>query len=144
MRIWTSYFANPALKARDDLLKVGIVVYWPRWPLPYDAVPLRLPAPTGPLFRVRDPTEFQRLYFAKLDAIGLDVIRTTLEGLSKQRHGRDIVLLCFERDVHECHRGDFADWWLEQTGERILELPIGEGPKSQIQQLPLMGAKESV
>ena len=32
------------------------------------------------------------------------------------------MLLCAEADVAEWHRGQFARWWFQQTGQEVPEL----------------------
>ncbi|HEV2458487.1 MAG TPA: hypothetical protein VGS80_08985 [Ktedonobacterales bacterium] len=57
MEIWTSRFQNKALAAHPELVKVGITVGQPRWPLGYAYERLPLLAPYG-LFRETDRSVF--------------------------------------------------------------------------------------
>lgn len=71
--------------------------------------------------------EFRRAYRARLDKLDLDALRAKFDAISKRNGHKRLVLLCFE-DVHagqHCHRRDFADFWLERTGQRIPELGSG-------------------
>lgn len=68
-------------------------------------------------------------YFAQLDYYGVDMIRQEFERVAKETGQDTIVLLCFEKldkkgagPDHWCHRREFAQWWMEQTGEILPEL----------------------
>jgi hypothetical protein len=52
-------------------------------------------------------------------ALAADLPGVTLVRISL---GRPLVLLCFERDRGDCHRGDFAGCWHERTGEVVPEV----------------------
>lgn len=129
MRLFTSRFANKELRNRPDLVKVAIAVGSPRWKVGYDWVKWRCPAPSG--LRQFKGEEFQSAYLTKLDALGLECIRAGLEAISEAHGGKDLVLLCYEdlRTPGEwCHRAMFAEWWLRETGELVLELETDLGP----------------
>jgi hypothetical protein len=67
---------------------------------------------------------FQRCYRRKLHTIGLEKIQAEFERLTLE-YLRPIVLLCFETDARECHRGPnggFAQWWQAKTGEVVTEV----------------------
>jgi hypothetical protein len=69
--------------------------------------------------------EFRGRYFAQLEEHGAEVIARQLERTARQTGADRLVLLCFEPVVADCHRGDFAAWWLVTTGERVEELLPG-------------------
>lgn len=123
MRLFTSYFANRALRQRTDLIQVAISRWSPRWSSTCDEV-LRCLAPSHELFE-RKPAraEFTRLYRHGLDRIGVGRIEAELEAVSRRHGGKDLVLLCYERDAATCHRSILSQWLLEETGWRMLELP---------------------
>jgi len=130
MRIFTSRFANKGLRDRPDLVKVAIAVGTPRWSVGYGWVRCRCLAPFG--LRKLHGAEFQKAYFAKLDALGLDRIKTELEEISKAHGGKDLVLLCYENLSKPglwCHRSMFADWWWKQTGQPVFELEADPAQK---------------
>jgi hypothetical protein len=77
-------------------------------------------APVGHLFDLDGP-EFDRAYQERLDQIGVDRIEQRFREVTAAYGGRPHVLLCFERDRGDCHRGTFATWWRERTGEVIPE-----------------------
>jgi hypothetical protein len=121
VRIATSRYQNRNL-AGNEFAPIGITVGRPKFKLPYVlAGYVGLLAPYG-LMHVVDDVEFERRYRARLERFGVPMIRRRLEALAK---GRTAVLLCYE-DVHRgelCHRRSFADWWTEQAGEDVDELP---------------------
>lgn len=70
-----------------------------------------------------DPAEFGRQYIAQLERFGVASIRDRLHQLGRELGAERLVLHCWEADGSpaSCHRGTFARWWLEQTGELIEE-----------------------
>lgn len=68
-----------------------------------------------------DRPEYEPLYRARLDALGVPAIRRSIAALALDR---EPVLLCFESliDGSWCHRRIFAAWWQEQTGQPVPEL----------------------
>jgi hypothetical protein len=135
MEIWTSRFQNKALAARPELVKVGITVGQPRWPLGYEYERLPLLAPYG-LLHEADRERFTRAYCTRLDAAGVAAVLAALQAISDEHDGRDLVLLCYEDlakvypdgSLEWCHRVVFSEWWRARTGEVILELPRADAP----------------
>ena len=123
-RLYTGSWRKLAAYERAGLVPVRTSVGLPKW-LPdtqarsYDYLPEL--APTGGLFQVDDPVEFAARYRERLVSIGVERIEQRLQALAGQHDGRPLVLLCFEADPADCHRGDFADWWLARTGEVVPE-----------------------
>ncbi|HKB31973.1 MAG TPA: DUF488 family protein [Streptosporangiaceae bacterium] len=88
---------------------------WPRcW--------LLTPSPS--LFREPDADVFGRLYVERLERFGAAKIARTLGRIAHEHDAEKLVLLCHEADVNRCHRGLFAAWWLQSTGEEARELII--------------------
>lgn len=137
MQLYTSRFNNKRLKNTPGLIKVSIAVGSPRWPVGYEWVKCRCLAPHG-LRNLRGEA-YKVAYLAKLDELGVEVIKDNLETIGLEDGGdRGIVLLCYE-DVSAgavCHRRMFADWWLRQTGEIVRELEALTGAAAG--QLPLL------
>jgi hypothetical protein len=92
---------------------------WFRYP--YEEV--RLLAPPPRVFALRDDREFAAAYEQHLNAVGVDRLRQVFERLAQKHGGKRLVLLCFESRVEDCHRGQFAEWWEQQTGQVVPELP---------------------
>jgi Domain of unknown function DUF488 len=117
----TSYFNNPALKRRRDLVKVAITLGLPKWPLGYGFAEVKELAPDGWILALEGEA-FERKYREKLDRIGVETIRARLGQISEERGGEELALLCYEARRESCHRGVFAEWWEEKTGEVVVEL----------------------
>lgn len=66
--------------------------------------------------------EFELAYRSRLEKYGVQAIRKALDGLAMAHGATTLILLCFEDDRAECHRGLFAAWWERATGERVSEL----------------------
>lgn len=117
--IYTSYYSSK--KITPDHICIRISVGHPRWKLPYSvagAIPYLAP---DRAWIGMERAEYETLYRAKLEAAGVDKIRSEIRALAGDRPA---VLLCFERlqDGTWCHRRIFADWWQEKTGEIVPEL----------------------
>ena len=123
-RLYTGSWRHLAVYERAALVPVRTSLGLPKW-LPdtgarsYEYM-VEL-APVGGLFHVEDPAEFRAGYRERLDSVGVERIERRFQGIAQQHDGRPLVLLCFENDPRDCHRGDFAGWWLERTGELVAE-----------------------
>lgn len=89
------------------LLKYKIDLLCPRWSLVSGNVPV---------------DEFRRVYWSDLDKLGVEKIRAAFDTVADLSGQDKLVLMCFEKEVSDCHRGDFAMWWKQATGEKITEL----------------------
>ncbi|WP_449244000.1 DUF488 family protein, N3 subclade [Desulfobacca acetoxidans] len=91
-------------------------------------------APTWNLVKISDPTEFIRLYRAKV-LNNLDPRQVLLE-----LGGDDIVMLCWEAPGEFCHRLVVAAWLQKEVGVVVEEL----NPKLRRHQdwLKTMGVRE--
>ncbi|MBD5464120.1 MAG: DUF488 domain-containing protein [Lachnospiraceae bacterium] len=133
MAIWVSRYSNKEL-LNDKYYPVGISIGQPKFPLGYK---LREQcyslAPKGHMLNM-DLESFKSAYYDKLEGIGTEKIISMVNRLNEraQSEGKDLVLLCYE-DVrvpeYWCHRTIFAEWWAENTGEEIRELPNPTPPK---------------
>lgn len=121
--LYTSRFSNPELKS-GEYTAVRISLGTPKWPLGYEVCgAINDLMPYG-LFGKYSHEEFVVLYRQRLDKIGASRIQDQLMRFEKL--GKPVVLLCYEdvRDPSQtCHRTTFAQWYEEQTGEIIHELP---------------------
>jgi len=92
---------------------------WPR---------CHLLTPTWPMFNaVRetgDSEAFAAAYAARLERFSVQRIARTLEGIARAHQADNLVLLCHEADPERCHRTQFADWWIQASGEEVAELII--------------------
>lgn len=128
--LYVSRFSNPELRS-GKYTAVRISIGAPKWPLGYEvAGEIKDLMPWG-LLNKFSHEEFVPRYRARLDSIGVDRIWDSIKRFEAM--GKPVVLLCYE-DVRvpgqTCHRTTFAEWWLEQTGEIIEELPDPSTPKT--------------
>lgn len=115
MKIYTSRYSNKNLAERTDLVKIGISLGNPRFPLRYVVASMRELAPTRDMLHMEDEAAYCARYRAILDHLGVDLIRTKMTQLGG---GKSVALLCFE-DVRKpgqwCHRTMLGEW-LEENG----------------------------
>lgn len=135
MAIWVSRYSNKELQQnKDKYYPVGISIGQPKFSLGYQ---LREQcyslAPKGYMLSM-DLERFKPAYYEKLENIGTDRIINMVTRFDEQarNEGKELVLLCYE-DVRVpedwCHRTVFAEWWVENVGEIIEELPDPTPPK---------------
>lgn len=124
MTIWTSRWNEKSLKDRTDLVKVGISLGEPRWPLPYKHLSLHLLNPLSIALKMQDG-EARMSFFEKMQRVGVKRVREVLSEIEAANPGKDLVLLCWENvwKGEGCHRRWFAEWWEKETGYKIEELP---------------------
>lgn len=118
--IYTSYYSKKDGIDIERNQYCSISVGYPRWKLPYSTTQCRLLKPYGVFGVYQDGPEYEKAYRARLDRIGVDLIRKELQ--EAQNGKENIVLLCFEKDKTQCHRYIFAKWWEEHTGEKVEEI----------------------
>lgn len=136
MAIWTSRYSNKELtENKEKYYCVGISIGTPRFPLGYTIeTQCYSLAPKGYMLKM-DLEPFKEAYYRKLEGIGADNIVNMVMRFEKAAadQGKELVLLCYE-DVRIpedwCHRTVFAQWYCEQTGEIIQELPDPNPPKA--------------
>ena len=128
-RVWTSRYANPALRADDGLAKAGITLGRPQMPLRYVWTQERMLAPDSAWLHAARP-EFEWRMVVKLFDLGIERAEAILRRESalvvpgKEPRWRDVVLLCFEdvrRPGEWCHRQIVAAW-LGEHGLVVEEL----------------------
>lgn len=130
MTIYTCSFSEYERQQAPDRLPVRTTVGAPtrRPPTYYDEMAsLR---EVTPLRRFLQPVtlpygEYEREYHNMLAAYGPDVISQRIAKLCENSGRKHVVLLCFDnlaKPGNWCHRSMFADWWLQITGEEVIEL----------------------
>jgi uncharacterized protein YeaO (DUF488 family) len=84
---------------------------------------LRELAPRGYYINADDET-FRRRYRHQLHKATAATLRQRFRSVAQMSGRRQLVLLCFETAQSKdfCHRTLFAQWWIEQTGEKVAEL----------------------
>lgn len=66
--------------------------------------------------------EWDAAYLSQLERHGVDEIAKRFRQIEVQCGGKPLVLCCHEHDPARCHRGTFARWWIERTGEIVQHL----------------------
>jgi Protein of unknown function, DUF488 len=107
--LFTSRWASPLL-CDLDVMPVGISRGVPRFKVSYRYKLLRLLAPSREAFEIRGDNEFDEVYVAGLEEIGMEKIAATLVRISEQHDGKPLALLCFEPVGEPCHRRVLAGW----------------------------------
>lgn len=107
MKIYTSYFQNPALKQIEDKRKVAISIGLPKWG--FKGRRIRELAPTWAMIKLSE-ADYRPQYQAILDK--LDPHALPLQDGD--------ILLCWEKPPEFCHRYMVADW-LNQAGIETTE-----------------------
>lgn len=126
VRIFTSHW-RAMYENRDDLDRLGvqpvrISMQYPRyWHASVLSPAISELAPQGLWKWFDQPGEFRARYLDRLDRIGVDVILERLAEVAASVPDKKPALCCFETDRADCHRGLWARWWAEQTGELIDE-----------------------
>jgi hypothetical protein len=126
MKVLTSHW-RAMYERRNDLDQLGVQPVRISMQLPrYWAASTLCPAvnelaPTGMWKWFDQPVEFRARYLDRLDRVGVDVILEKLSGVATALPDQSLALCCFEVDRAHCHRGLWAQWWAEQTGELIEE-----------------------
>ncbi len=124
IELFTTRWANKDL-AHLNAQPVGISRGVPRFRTPYRYKLARELAPGDVAWSTPDWESFTVAYRGQLEGLGVEAILGRLERISAQSGGLPLVLLCFERDAGDCHRGLLAGWLREQ-GVEIRELGAGD------------------
>ena len=112
---WRAYRPEMGVAARITLGKP------PRW-FDHEHEEVRLLAPPPRVFRIEDWQEFRKAYRHHLYRVTVPRMRRAFEEIGERHPAKTLVLLCFEADAADCHRGLWAAWWYEQTGQEVPEL----------------------
>lgn len=140
MEVYTSRFGNRQLATLDATF-VAISLGLPKWQTAYEIHErVRCLAP-HPRMLDWPEEEYRPAYIDILDGVGVQLVSQLLSDIW-ERHGRKpLVLLCHENVAKPgqwCHRRIFAEWWEQQTGQRIEELQLtGADQGSQPTQMAL-------
>lgn len=95
----------------------------PRWRPEAESWPrCWLIAPTWAMFHEPDEEKWRAAYVERLERKGAAKVSRVLHQIAREHEAERLVLLCHELDWSRCHRGLWASWWLETTGEVITEI----------------------
>jgi hypothetical protein len=116
MRIYTSYYSRLADLQAATILPVRISIGAPRFVKSGVLIPYLNFAPRKEMLKMNEKDYRQE--FAKiLSNLDFDKV---IADLSKIANGRDIALLCFEKEGDFCHRHLVAEW-LTKNGFEVKE-----------------------
>lgn len=117
--IFTTYFAR--LRNMDNVDPIAIVRYPPKW---YKGRVYQTLAPNPDIlldykYSDSDWQKFEKKYKEQLECLDPEEVLSDLKTLS---NGKDIVLVCFEKDSEHCHRSICAKWLSDNLGICVSEL----------------------
>ncbi len=127
MRLFTSCWKNKEL-AGLACQPVQISRGRPRGALDFRYRVARWLAPDDETWQHEDWGDFAASYRRQLDELGPDAIMGRLARISEEAGGPALILLCFERNPDDCHRGLLASW-LRERGVEVRELAPGDLPE---------------
>lgn len=116
MKIYTSYFGNIKKLIQAGITPIGISQYPPIW---FGGVSMKELAPHSyMLSSTIGPEEYKRLFKTKILAcLKRNVVVKKIEQISG---GKDVALICFEKEPETCHRSLVAEW-LNEGGIKVEE-----------------------
>lgn len=96
----------------------------PRWfPNGGEDLPfVKVLAPAGWYFNEPDEEVFERRYRHQLHKTTPQRVLEMLQAVAAEHDAERLILCCFEGNPENCHRGMFARWWLQKTGEWVPDL----------------------
>lgn len=121
MKVYTTYFARVS-RLPDTIVPVAICLFPPDW---WQGQTCRQLAPVQTLFlhykATHDFENFaQRYIMTTLRNTTFPYIWNYLERCS---NSKDVALVCFEKNPHECHRSIVAEWF-KYNGVEVTEWGI--------------------
>lgn len=124
MPTYTSYYANRAVYGRDAII-VPVSNSYPKGLVPGGTMPSCIPPWKGIVVPYKDglisKEEYRIRYISFLNGNKENIIREYTM-LKNRSEGKDIILLCYEKDGDFCHRHILAKWLSEKTGDKITPL----------------------
>jgi uncharacterized protein YeaO (DUF488 family) len=126
MKIYTSYFGNMKRLMKAGLVPIGISQFPPKF---FYGNSMKELAP-APFMLGKDisPKQYVELFNSRI--LGKLKQGDVLKKLEQLAMGRDVVLLCFEKDPEGCHRTLVANW-LNKAGFIVEEFEAYRNKPSQ-------------
>lgn len=116
MKIFTSYHAKAKDLIEAGLYPISISVQFPGFS--------KIKYPTfgmlGPNYAMlkMSSEDYYKIFNKQL--AGLDV-KTIYHDLERTSQGQDVVLLCYEADINNCHRKRVGEWFNQKLGIEVKE-----------------------
>ncbi len=116
MEIFTSYHAKAPQLVEMGLTPISISVMFPR----FSKIKYASYKELGPTYTMLKMSldDYDRLFQEILGKLDPVKVHTHLTNLSQ---GKDIVLLCYEKDLNDCHRKQVGEWL-----EKKLQIKVDE------------------
>lgn len=116
MEIFTSYHAKAVQLIEMGLTPISISVQFPR----FSKIKYASYKELGPTYAMLKMSldDYDKLFQEILGKLDPVKVHTHLTNLSQ---GKDIVLLCFEKDLNDCHRKQVGEWL-----EKKLQITVKE------------------
>lgn len=114
MKIYTSYFGKTKTVKQAGILPVCIAVSIPRW---YSGEVYAKLMPTYAMLNMSEEA-YRKRYFEILGRLSASDVVKELEELSK---GKDVAIMCYEKDSNRCHRNYVRNWLIEELGIEVEE-----------------------
>lgn len=122
MKILTSYFAKIPKMDRRISEPVSIARFTPKWYIGEKCLELAPSAETLLAYKEDgDWEKFKSRYLEELRHVNPHEVHRKLKELGR---GKNVVLVCFEKDYFKCHRSICAKWLREKLGVSVQELNL--------------------
>ena len=128
MTIYTSYFGKVKQLIENDIVPVAISVKKPFYFKGLAYKPLQPPwdlvknAKDGKITR----EDYDAIYNQQLKQLKVENVIADLKAISK---GKDVAILCYEKNVIDCHRNNVAEWLNQNSNEKVTEFKTKEKVK---------------
>lgn len=106
MKIYTSYWAKASALKREGLKLISISRFPPRYVGRNEYETYIKLAPHSYMLKL-DHEEYYKHFNRILDAL---TPAQVVEDLARISGGKDVVLLCYEKNICDCHRGRVVEW----------------------------------
>lgn len=116
IKIFTGNFTN--VSKYKDCFPVSIALYNKFW----EGACYRPLNPTWDMMQ-HESEEYTKMYYAKLRKMDA---KTVYDDLCKMSRGKDVVMLCYEKEGDFCHRRLAAAWLENHLGIEVKELGNGK------------------
>lgn len=126
MEIFTSYHAKAPQLIEMGLTPISISVMFPRFSKIKYASYKEL-GPTYPMLKM-SLDDYDKLFQEILSKLDPVKVHTHLTNLSQ---GKNVVLLCFEKDLNDCHRKQVGEWLEKKLQITVKEINFS-APKKEI------------
>ena len=128
MKIFTSYHKKAPELIEMGLTPISISVQFPR----FSKIKYASYKELGPTYKMLKMSldDYDKLFQEILGKLDPVKVHTHLTNLSQ---GKDIVLLCLEKDLNDCHRRMVAEWLEKKLQIKVEEITFKQEKKKKPQ-----------